>query len=120
MNFGLHKITDSVPAIPPRAILALPRNWKCFTAPGGLGKAFTNTLSGLLVLASTDIMEDGSRYLHISCSYPDRLPTWDDLKIVKNIFIGEDREAFQVLPKKEDYVNLHPHCLHLWAEEKNS
>lgn len=117
MNFGLHKITDSVPTIPPYALLALPRNWQSLSLPMQAGKYFVNSLSGLRVLASTDTMEDGSKFLHISCSYPDRIPSWDDLKTVKDIFIGEDREAFQVLPKAKDYVNLHPYCLHLWAED---
>lgn len=115
MNFGLHKIIDSTPTIPPRAILGLPGNWRVTITPAG--KAFLNTLSGLYVIASTDTMEDGAKYLHVSCSYPDRLPSWDDLKSVKDTFIGEDREAFQVLPRKKDYVNLHPYCLHVWAEE---
>ena len=116
MNFGLHKIVDSVPTVPVRVALALPRHWKHYPAEDFFA-AFRNILSGLLVLATIDTMEDGSKYLHISCSFQDRLPSWEDLRTVKDLFICEDREAFQVLPKTADYVNLHPYCLHLWAEE---
>lgn len=120
MNFGLHHIVDSLPTIPQRIILNLPLNWVVGPSIAGaefVGQVFRNTLSGLVVVMSTDIMDDGKRFLHVSCSYRDRLPSWKDLKTVKDIFFGEDREAFQVLPKQEDYVNLHPYCLHLWAEE---
>ncbi len=36
------------------------------------------------------------------------------MKRVKDAFFGEDSEAFHVLPKKDDYINLHPFCMHLW------
>ena len=63
------------------------------------------------------VTENGDKYLHISCSHGNKLPTWDELVQVKNTFIGEDVQAFQVLPRKEDYVNLMPYCLHLWAKD---
>ena len=109
-NFGLHKIVDSEPTIPVKVMLSLPRNWKMLDmSHPEMGKAFRNTLTGLVVVASTDTMENGDKYLHISCSHGNKLPTWDELVQVKNTFIGEDVQAFQVLPRKEDYVNLMPY-----------
>ena len=66
--------------------------------------------------ARVDPMESGEHFLHVSVSRRSRLPSWDDLKLVKKSFIGEDREAVHVLPKASDYINLHPYCLHLWGE----
>ena len=83
----------------------------------GFGAAiYRNKAQGLLVLVSLSMMENGEHFLHVSVSRKSRLPSWDDLKRVKNAFIGEDREAVHVLPKQSDYINLHPYCLHLWSE----
>jgi hypothetical protein len=61
----------------------------------------------------TDKMPIG-RYKHISMSFIDRYPTWDEIKEVKNKFIGEDEFAFQMLPSKNYYVNVNPNVFHLW------
>ena len=57
---------------------------------------------------------DGKWWLHVSCAKPDRLPTWEDLKEVKNTFIGRYKKAIQILPNEKEYVNIHPYCLHLY------
>ena len=57
---------------------------------------------------------DNKRWLHVSCAYADRLPTWKDLGEVKDLFIGKDKLALQVLPKESDYININPYVLHLW------
>lgn len=72
-------------------------------------------LDGLAVIASVAMESDGHHWLHVSASYPDRLPSWDNLKSVKALFIGKDREAIQILPPEAEYVNVHPHVLHLWC-----
>ena len=43
------------------------------------------------------------------------LPSFEELKRVKNDFIGEDRWAYQVFPSARDYVNHNPYVLHLYA-----
>ncbi|HWP32639.1 MAG TPA: hypothetical protein VNL97_02720 [Solirubrobacterales bacterium] len=43
------------------------------------------------------------------------LPTFEELKRVKNDFIGEDRWAYQAFPSSKDYVNHNPYVLHLYA-----
>lgn len=54
---------------------------------------------------------------HVSVSYKDRTPTWDEMCIVKDIFWNEDETVIQIHPPKKEYVNLHPHCLHLWRKK---
>lgn len=49
---------------------------------------------------------------HLSSYY---LPTFEELKRVKNDFIGEGRWAYQVFPSSKSYVNQHPYVLHLYA-----
>lgn len=92
--------------------------------PPGSGNAasavYMHHIVPLKVLLSISTMKDGQKWVHLSVSYPDRLPSWEELKKVKNEFLGEHVEAIHVLPKAADYVNLHPHCLHLWAPYEHS
>lgn len=57
---------------------------------------------------------DGRWWLHVSCAKHSKLPTWNDLKEVKESFIGIDKKAIQILPEAKKYVNIHPYCLHLY------
>ena len=70
---------------------------------------------GLLAIASVGQEQDQQFWMHISVSRKSRLPSWEDLAAVKHIFIGDNRSAYQVLPKRTSHVNLHPYCLHLFA-----
>lgn len=70
---------------------------------------------GLLVLASALVEQDGKRWLHVSMSRKNQLPSWGDVRAVKDLFVGRDRYAYQVLPPPSHYVNFHPNVLHLWS-----
>lgn len=35
---------------------------------------------------------------------------------IKDIFWGEDECVVQFHPPKNEYINLHPYCLHLWKK----
>jgi hypothetical protein len=80
-----------------------------------LASAWMKNKGTLKVLRSISTMKDGSKWYHISISRPDKLPSWEDLTAVKNDFIGEEKFALQVIPAKEDHVNVNPFCLHLWS-----
>lgn len=69
---------------------------------------------GLSVIASGDTEADGKRWLHVSCAHRRQLPTWEELRWVKETFVG-DRYAVQEFPPPDRYVNIHPYCLHLFA-----
>ncbi len=84
--------------------------------PGGA--AFVR--GGLKVLFSVMRYGDMRIWIHVSVSgHTPRgrwlLPSWDDLKRVKNDFIGADRYAYQVLPAQKDYVNDNEYVLHLFS-----
>jgi hypothetical protein len=78
------------------------------------GNVFRHIHDRLRVILTVQRERDGRRWVHVSLSTPDRLPTWDELKRAKSIFVGDDRTALQVLPPLSEYVNRHPYCLHLW------
>lgn len=51
---------------------------------------------------------------HVSVSLPSRCPTWEEMCYLKNLFWNDDECVVQYHPRKSEYVNNHPHCLHLW------
>jgi len=55
-------------------------------------------------------------YEHVSVSPKKKfnLPSWNDMCVLKEIFFKDDEEAYQIHPKKADYVNFVENCLHLW------
>lgn len=90
----------------------LPASWEMVQRAED-GAAFRSK-DGRVVILSGSTEQDGRRWLHMSMSRADRLPSWEDLREGKEIFIG-DRTAIQVFPKKDKYVNIHPNVLHVWA-----
>jgi len=43
-----------------------------------------------------------------------RTPWWEEMAYVKGLFWGDDETVLQFHPKRSEYVDVHPHCLHLW------
>lgn len=70
---------------------------------------------GLRVLFSVEDHGDGRDWLHASMDRTDRLPSYNEMKLVKKVFIGDEREAYQIFARADEHVNLRPNCLHLWA-----
>lgn len=91
----------------------LPNGWVILQAFGD-GYACQDR-TGLRVIASTADMEDGRDWLHVSLSRADRLPSYADLKYVKEVFIAKDKWAAQLFPPVNEHVNIHQFCLHLWV-----
>jgi len=59
------------------------------------------------------ISEDAGR-LHLSVSHPLRYPTWDEIKEIRYKYLPNEKTFGILLPPKEEYVNVHPNCFHLW------
>jgi hypothetical protein len=43
-----------------------------------------------------------------------RIPTWREMVYTKDRFWEDDDLVVQFHPRRADYVNQHPHVLHLW------
>lgn len=74
----------------------------------------------LQVIVSASKESDGHEWIHLSATQrfgknKFALPSWEDLKELKNVFIGEQRYAYIVYPDSAHYVNIHAFVLHLWA-----
>jgi hypothetical protein len=92
----------------------LPAGWELFEPRGAPAGMFHNRTRKLGAMFSVERERDGKRWIHISVSHRDRIPTWDELRHVKDWMIGKDKLAIQVLPPEAQYVNEHPRTLHLW------
>lgn len=44
----------------------------------------------------------------------ERCPTWEEMCYIKDLFWQETDMVMQYHPAKEDYISMHPYCLHLW------
>ncbi len=53
---------------------------------------------------------------HVSVSLPNRCPNWLEMSFVKTLFWDETDTVLQFHPKRSAYVDIHPHCLHLWKK----
>ena len=61
---------------------------------------------------------DKNGWEHVSVSpYNGKIPTWDDMCAIKDIFWEEEEAVIQILPKKSEYVNMVENCLHLWRNK---
>jgi hypothetical protein len=89
-----------------------PRGWEIIQE-WGLGYALRHS-NGLLVLIDCSQKDDDKWWVHVSFSRAKWDPTHADTCQVKREFLG-DRYAYSVHPPEENYVNIHTHCLHLWA-----
>ena len=91
---------DAIPRV-------LPDGWTVLQRFGD-GNAYQYR-NGLRVIVTTDEFDDCREWMHVSISRKDRIPTYDDLKFVKNTF-AENRFAYQVFPPLDQNINIHDFC----------
>ena len=100
--------------IMPCPAMELPAGWRYLLNDTHGFYAF-NPARELKVGVSEAIETDGRLWRHVSASKPKRVPNYEEMCLVKNIFVGEEVEAYQVGAPKSRHVSLHPHCLHWWS-----
>lgn len=81
-----------------------------FVELGGWNHSPTN----FLVTGAVGTTDKWGLLLHVSMSYPDHDPTWDEIKAVRAAFFPADVDAMMMLPRQSNFVNVHQHCFHLW------
>ena len=75
----------------------------------GMFKVYVSGKS-FLVIAS-----NGGGWDHVSVHRPNgKMPTWEEMCSIKDMFFDEEEAVVQYHPKKSEYVNIHENCLHLW------
>lgn len=83
--------------------------WEEYPCPVPIpnGRAFQ--LGSIKALVSND----GGKW-HISVSHPMRYPKWDEIAKARYDLVPNDAFMVMILPPREEYVNLHKNCFHLW------
>jgi len=96
--------------------LALPNGWlEIRNLPPQLeGQRAFEHIDGRRVIGTVG-QHEGRWWLHVSVSRAKYIPSYEDLAGVKAAFVGEDLQALQIFPRRDEHVNIHPYCLHLWA-----
>jgi hypothetical protein len=72
------------------------------------------------VIATCSRELDGKAWLHVSLSYPKRMPSYADMKEIKTMFIGPCAVAYELFPPETELINAHPYCRHLWSPMEGS
>ena len=88
-TFGLFRLASPTTGATLRIVVAGENSWK------------------------TDAME-GEPWDHVSVSRIDKVPTWEEMCYVKELFFDDTECVIQYHPPKSVYVNNHPNVLHLW------
>jgi len=67
-----------------------------------------------LRIIASGACDEAEGWEHVSISCQHRCPVWEEMAFVKDLFWDEEECVIQFHPPKSEYVNCHPHCLHLW------
>jgi len=51
---------------------------------------------------------------HMSVAHRERLPSWDEMKYVREKLLPPDVFLVLCWPPKDYWLNVHQYCLHLW------
>jgi hypothetical protein len=68
-----------------------------------------------LRIISCDAGPETEGWEHVSVSVKHRIPSWQEMCFIKDLFWEEEECVIQFHPPKSEYVNCHPNCLHLWG-----
>lgn len=79
---------------------------------GGCGLLFLGTRH--LNKAAFVVWSWGGGWDHVSISYRNRVPTWDEMCKVKDLFFDPEETCVEYHPARSEYVNCMPYCLHIW------
>lgn len=76
---------------------------------GGRGYFVSGSCKGMTVIWSY-----GGSWEHVSIDGKKRMPTWEEMCELKDMFFNDDECCVQYHPPKSEYVNNIPYCLHIW------
>jgi len=63
------------------------------------------------------IMSNDPEWEHAVVTRIDKIPSWEEMCLVKKLYWGEDVTVIQFHPRKKDYWNIHPYSLHMWKHK---
>ncbi len=96
---------------------------KQYSVPHPIFKEYGEGLCGFFIMSSPCCnhtllriqSSDGKGWDHVSISTnKKRMPNWEEMCFVKDLFFDEEETVIQFHPKKTEYINQCENCLHLW------
>lgn len=60
------------------------------------------------------IISSGDGWEHVSVSRKSRIPSYEDMTRIKEIFWSDKDCVMQLFVPVRDHINCHPNCLHMW------
>ena len=106
--------------VPNHARVQHPTHGSVAALDGDNGVFVLKAADGQLVCLASDgsdvAMPDQWEHVSVHVETPkgERTPTWEEMCLVKATFWDADDVVIQLHPARRDYVNRHPHTLHLW------
>lgn len=72
------------------------------------------TIQALCLASDRKNWEHVSVSLRVKNRVIKRCPTWEEMCQIKSIFWSDNDCVVQYHPSKDNYINNHEYCLHLW------
>ena len=98
--------------------LKMEATWHHVHDFGPMGAGYKDTRSQLQVIATVSLRGDygdDRAWLHVSVAHHGRVPTYTEVKKIKDMWFTEDEKAIMVFPPKKFHVNKYENCLHLYG-----
>lgn len=74
-----------------------------------MGEFTKGKLKGMTVIWSY-----GCGWEHVSMDGKSRIPEWEEMCMLKDMFFSEEECCVQYHPPKSEYFNNLPYCMHIW------
>lgn len=72
----------------------------------------------LMIMVGSARLPEAESWEHVSVSTRDRCPNWTEMTWVKRLFWEPEACVVQFMPPEADYINCHPHTLHMWRSTR--
>ena len=82
---------------------------------GGVAEA--HLLSSKKPRPATVVFSWGGGWDHVSVSFRNRTPTWEEMAEIKKLFFRPEEVCVEYHPDESEYVNNMPYCLHIWRPQ---
>ena len=69
---------------------------------------------GMFTLGECSVIVGLEAGWHLSIAHPNRYPTYDEIKEARYKFLPNEATMAMLFPPKEEFINLHNNCFHLW------
>lgn len=83
--------------------------------PGSLAWRSSNNLA--VICGQEPLGPKGELRWHLSVSHAKRNPTWEEIRDLRYLLVPDEVTMAMFLPPRDQYVNLHRFCFHLYECE---